>query len=517
MNLNGSAGKRIAINTTVSYSRAIIGMVLVLFSNRWALAALGIDDFGIYNVVGSVMTIIVFLNTILASSDSRFFALAIGKGDSEEMNKLFNVFFSLHIIVPVIVVSIGYFIGVWLIQNFLVIPSDRIDDAILVFRITMVSSFISMMAVPFSTLLLAYQDIIIYSIVELIQSICIFLSAYLLRFSFLTDNKLILYTILMSSSYILMYALMILLSSSKYKCTRIRLKYFWDKQLSKEIVQYSFWNMIGEIGHMVRTQGIAIVVNLLWGPKGNAALGIANQVSVQASNLTNSMATSISPEIYRRVGEGDSSATTLCNYASKIGLFLIFILGIPLIFNIDSILELWLIEVPESTGILCTCFIFMYIIEKFSLGQLFYLRAKGKVTMVNLIIFICYSLSVVFPYCGLSNLGVAGIGVSCIISMLLSRIGIFYCVNKYVKYDMTPFFKDTVYPAVAITTLLTICVLTGIRLYTQSLGLLLVEVFVVFGVTLLGCFYILFNKEERNRIVMAVLNRLSVVYRFKKG
>ena len=512
MRISGSAGKRIAINTTVAYTRSIIGMLLVLFSNRWALASLGVEDFGIYNVIGTIMVIIVFLNTVLANSDSRFFSLAIGNGDNIELNKLFNVFFFLHIIIPTVVIIIGYFIGLWAIYNVLVIPSDRIDSAIVIFRIVMVSSFLSMITVPFSTLLIAYQDIIEYAIIELLQSVLIFLSAFLLRFSFITDDKLILYTILMSSSYIVTYVLMIVVARTKYSCTKIQVSFLWDKSRSAEILNYSFWNMLGEIGHLVRTQGIAVVVNLLWGPKGNAALGIANQVSVQASNLTNAMATSISPEIYRRVGEGDKSAIKLSNYASRIGLLLIFILGVPLIFNIDSILELWLINVPESTAGLCVCFIIMYMIEKISLGQLFYLRAKGAVTVVNILIFVFYSMSVVFPYCGLSQLGIVCIGISCVISMTLSRLSVIYCVKKYVDYEMRPYYWNTILPASCLIIVVIICYLSGLGFYTSSIWILLLDVFVLFVVALLVSFYSLFTGDERERIVKTLFDKIRVLY-----
>lgn len=340
MSIEVGGGKRIAVNTVVSYSRSVIAIFLVLFSSRWVLQSLGAVDFGIYTLVGSVLAVVIFLNTVLSSSDSRFFAVSIGENNELETKKLFNTSLSLHLVLPLIIVVLGTFMGEWILENYLVIPSNRMQTALWVFRLTMLTSFISMATIPFSTILIASQNIVEYTILNLLMTFMMFLSAFFLRYSFITDDKLLLYAILMSGSYIIYNVLTILLSSYKFKFVRIDFKYFFQKDLSLSIIKYSFWNMLGDLGHLVRTQGLAIVVNLFFGPVGNAALGIANQVSAQVSNLTNAMSTATSPEIYRRVGEGNNlSAINLSLLTSKIGVFLLAILGIPAIVNMDSLLE----------------------------------------------------------------------------------------------------------------------------------------------------------------------------------
>ena len=137
MDLQVNSSRRIAINTLVSYLRTILGGALVLFSSRWVLRDLGIEDFGLYSLVGSVMAIIVFLNTILSNSDARFFSLGIGKNDEIFLNKLFNVSLSIHIILPLLLSVIGLFIGEWVIKNILNIPIDRLNIVLDVYRITL--------------------------------------------------------------------------------------------------------------------------------------------------------------------------------------------------------------------------------------------------------------------------------------------------------------------------------------------------------------------------------------------
>lgn len=503
-----NANTRIAANTIATYGRTIIGIFLVLFGNRWTLSALGVDDFGLFNVIGSIMAIVVFLNAVLASSDARYFAVAIGKGDKEELTKVFNVFLSLHILIPILILLAGTFLGEWIIKEILVIPDERVEVALKVFEITMVSSFLSMISIPFSSLFIAYQNIIEYTIINLLQSALLFLSAYLLRFSFITDDKLLLYSILVSLSYALSYFVMIIISVKKYDCVRIVRRYLWEKRMSLEVLKYSFWNMMGDVGHLVRTQGIAIVVNLFWGTKGNAALGIANQVSIQASNLTNAMATSISPEIYRRVGEGDKSALYLSDYASRLGLMLILILGVPLIYNIEGILTLWLKTVPEGADILCVCFIIMFIIEKISLGQLFFLKALGNVALVNVLIFVFYSMSLVFPYMGLSKLGLVGIGISCIFSMLLSRLSVIYCISKYPEFSLRYFILRTLCP----TSMAIVVIVYGYYLTdttVDSIFELVVTMMTTFVLTTIATFLVFFNTAERHKIQNLLWKRIK--------
>ena len=501
MDLQVNSSRRIAINTLVSYLRTILGGALVLFSSRWVLRDLGIEDFGLYSLVGSVMAIIVFLNTILSNSDARFFSLGIGKNDEIFLNKLFNVSLSIHIILPLLLSVIGLFIGEWVIKNILNIPIDRLNIVLDVYRITLLVSFISMVTIPFNTLFIAYQNIVTFSVLSLIESVFIFVSSFLLRFSIIVSDKLLLYTILVSFSYILTYIIRIFLARRYYKCTKINLKYFWDKEMSKDILNFSFWNMLGDLGHLVRTQGTSIVVNILWGPNGNAALGIANQVSSQASNLTNSLATSISPEIYRRVGEGDGNALPLANFASRIGVFLILIIGLPIVLNMDSLLDLWLTTVPDGSAALCFCFIIMFMVEKMSLGQLFYLRAIGKVSLVNTLIFVFYSFSVILPFLGLKDFGIIGVGVACIISMLLSRLSVIYCIGKFANFEMRVYFKETVFPLFFLILLLSCCVIYKDVFYTSNIFVLF---FYLFACFVLACFLsmiLILKSDERKNIL----------------
>lgn len=427
---------KIIVNTIASYSRTLISILLVLFSSRWVLLSLGVSDFGIYSLIGSLITIIVFFNTVFANANSRFIAIELGKKNNK-INDLFKTIVTIHIVLPIIILFFGYFIGVYAINNILDIPHERIYASIYCFKLSIISAFFAMIAVPFSASFIANQNIVSYSLINLLQSTLYFLSAFCLRF--VKYDPLISYSFFMSLSNMITYSIIVIVAMFKYKyCTKF-IKGVFNKKEAISITKYSFWNFVGNLGHLCRTQGVSIIVNLSFGTYGNAALGIANQVSTQSANLTNALSTATAPEIYKRVGSNDfNGAKRLVQSVSKIGVFFILLLSAILVGNIDEILLLWLRNVPPYTEELCICFIVMYIIEKIPLGENSYLSAINKISLSQSLTFICYLLAIIFPYIGLIKFyGIIGIGMGCVLSMILNVFSIIYCYNKYSGSNVT--------------------------------------------------------------------------------
>ena len=252
--------RRLVVNTLVSYSRTLFSVVLVLFSSRWALKELGEVDYGLYNLISSVLLIVVFFNTVISNGDARFFSVGIGKNDKEELSKVFNTSLSIHLCMPVIIGILGLIVGEYLIRNVLNIPIERIETMLMGFRIILFASIISMITVPFSTLFIAYQNIIEYTMISLVQTILIFFSAFSLRYMY--TDKLLTYVTLVSIAQIITYLLQYLISRHKYECTKIRVRYFFDRYYTIKIIKYTFWNLLADFGFLVRSQGISVVVNL---------------------------------------------------------------------------------------------------------------------------------------------------------------------------------------------------------------------------------------------------------------
>lgn len=488
------SGKRIAINTIASYSRTLVAIVLVLFSSRWVLAELGVSDYGVFSLIGTILAVVTFVNNVLAASDARFYAIELGKDNREDSSVVFKSSLIIHLILPAFILVLGFFLGEFLIKNFFNIPFERVDSAIFVFRISLVAALVSLVAVPYNALFIAHQDIVLSSIIQLLQSFLIFLSAYFIRFT--QGDKLIAYSLLYSCSQIVIYLLYILIANKKYNCCKKIGKVKVDKEITKKVLGFSFWNFLGDFGHLVRTQGVSIVVNLLFGPEGNATIGIANQVSTQANNIASALYRSSSPEVFRRAGSGDlDSANKLSKYTTKIGIMLMIMLAAPLIINMDHILSLWLINVPPFTKELCVCYIVMFVIERFASGQLMMLQAINKISHVQTVVFVGYCLSVVFPYCGLCNkFGLVGIGLSCIFSMIITRVGVIVLYSKEFKFDI----KDLLFRLMIPIVILLLCMIALEKIIDGiSLIYLMLSVIVSSTVFTFLFYLVAFSKEEK--------------------
>lgn len=498
-----NSSKRIVLNTTATYTRTIISIVLVLFSSRWVLSEMGFSDYGVFSLIGSLLIFISFLNNVLASADARFFAIEIGRNG--KLHDLFKSSLIIHLFVAPILILIGGLVGYVAIVYWLNIPPERIDAAVVIFFISLITIFFSMVSVPFRGLFIAHQNILASSVIDLFLTLLNFGSALALRY--INYDKLISYSLLYSFVQILICLVYIGCACYKYPCSRQLKKGNCNRNMMKSILKFSFWSALGDLGHLARTQGTAIIVNVLFSTTGNAALGIANQVSSQASGLSNSLMSSTSPEIYRLVGITDFvAAKRLAEFINKIAVLLMMVLGLPLLVNIDEVLRLWLIDVPPFTSQLCICFIIMFIIERYTMGNYIYMAAINKISTIQLVVFCSYSLSLVLPYLGLCHfLGITGIGVSCIIGMLMSRLFIWYSYNNNNNFALIDKNLSYVFYSLVIFAIGTF-LFYSLHQSKGWLGVLSYSI-VIDAVLIIAYFVMCFTKKEKYKILSFVTKK----------
>lgn len=448
-----SSGKTIIFNTVVTYSRSIISVGLTLFSSRWVLQALGPMDYGTFTLIGSIIMFITFLNSVLASSISRYFAFEIGKGISGEVQKWFNTSLSIHILMPVLLIFFGYPIGTFCIHKIFNIDPDRISICLSVFRISLISAFFGMVSVPYVAMFTARQKMSELAIMGVLQSVFTFLASYILLS--INGDKLLYYSIFLTLITLLVIFIQIIRATFLFKECKIIFALWINKKRFIELVKFSFWNLVSNFGHLIRTQGLTVFTNLFFGTKANAALGISNQLSTQTSQLSNSLSNAVSPEIISSVGKGEiNRAIQLAFQSTKLGIVLILLLTIPCLTETDYILRIWLKNYPENTSILCKLMILMFMIEKSTLGQYPLLQAVGKIARpqtANGLIFTS-SLIIAFLF-NKMNQGVQSVGWACVITMLFSSLSVIYYVKKYLNVHFVQWIKEIVLPYVSIALL----------------------------------------------------------------
>lgn len=372
------ASHRLFLNTTVTYTRSLIGAGMALFSSRWVLTSLGQVDYGLFSLVGSILIFISFLNSVLATSSSRHFAYAIGQGASGEVSQWFNVAFSVHFFLSIFLTLLGWIIGEHLISHVLTIPEERIVICQQVFRISLVSMFTGMVSVPYVAMFRAKQNIVELSFWSLLQSFLNFvLSACLLIYQ---GEHIIFYAYGIVLVQLIFHCGQILRATILFEECSIVFRLFFNRKKVIDIFYFAAWNLVGNFGMTLRDQGSNILLNIFFGAKVNAAFGIARQVSSQVDQLASSMLGAFAPEITTREGRGDRPGMVrLSLQVCKFGTLLILVFLVPLIIEMDFVLNLWLVNPPPYTSIFCRLILIMFFIDRLSTGYMLAINSCGKI------------------------------------------------------------------------------------------------------------------------------------------
>ncbi len=366
------------VNILATYARSLLTMGLTLFSSRWVLLALGQSDFGLFSVVGSIIVFITFLNWIMSISVARFFSYYIGKEDCEELRSWFNSAVGMHLCLAICVVIIGWPIGSYVICHYLNIPDGRLSDALLVFRISLCSAVASTISIPFVGMYTAKQRIVDVALFNSFQAVAVFGIAYCLMKA--NGDRLIIYSISMTSTIVLVQSSMIVWALVRFDECRVCVSRLYNLNCIKQIGSFVGWNLFGGFGGLFRNQGTALLLNLFFGTMVNAAYGISTQIMSATDQMAMAMIGAFSPEITRSEGGGDRKRMlSLSQKANKYGTLLVLVFAVPLLVEIDYILNLWLKHPPQYTGTITQFIIIAFLLDRASSGFMMAVTAFGKI------------------------------------------------------------------------------------------------------------------------------------------
>ena len=496
--------KRLLANTTVTYCSSVFGMALGLFSSRWVLEGLGQVDYGLMGVVGALIVFIAFLNNVLAGASSRFFAYAIGEGLEGETKKWFNTCLFLHIALPLVLISFGWPIGEWAVDHFLTIPDERLPTAHWVFRLSLLSGFLNMGFAPFKGMFIAKQDIVEIALWGVVGSISNFMLAYaVLQYS--GDNWL-LYSfgsVLISSSLILMQ---IGRAYTNYEECRIQFKLWFDWPRLRKLLNFSGWSLFGAVGSLLRGQGIAILLNKYFNPASfpgvNASYAIGMTVSSYTQTLSTALLGAFTPEITSSEGRGDRTRMLLqANRASKFGTYLVLLFAIPLILEINYVLNLWLAEPPEFAAQMASLILCTFIIDRLTAGHMLAVSARGKIAGYQIMLggFLLLTLPVAWMFLKF-ELGAVSVCWAYVITMTLCSVGRLFWAKRLVGLIPLEWFKGVLCPLILLAAS---SVLAGL-ICRSYLNPSVLRLGLVIGTTLIlnvsGGWLLLLNTSERSSL-----------------
>lgn len=391
-----STSKQVLINSSFLYTKTFITVVISIFLSRFLLEGLGIQDYGVYNVVGGVIGLMAFVTATLSNSNTRFIANALGKNDIEYS---VLVFITLKIItkrIAVYIVLALIVVGVIFINFILKIPVDRVFAANIVYACMIVNTVYSLLTAPYSALLYSREKIRFLTTLEIIDIFLKLGIAYLLTQTN-TDNLILYAVLLMLLSYLHRAIL-------KYYCVKTDLiaqkpkveKQRTDKGITRKILSFSGWNLLESIGIITIRQGSVFLVNIFFGVVVNAAYGIATVVSIQMLQFSNSLLGAIKPLFYKSFGNDNKERQNFFTFfTSKIGIILLSFIVVPVICEIDFILSIWLVEVPEYTSIFVKFALILTFVSQMSYGLIISMQAYGRVKEIQIGTFVLQILN--FP------------------------------------------------------------------------------------------------------------------------
>ena len=374
--------RRIAKNTVMLYIRMLLIMAVTLYTSRVVLNVLGVEDFGIYNVVGGIVVMFSFLNGAMATSTQRFLSFSLGKNDQEQVARVFSMSMTTHISIALIVLLLAETFGLWIFYRYLNIPPERMGAAQWVYQLSVLTFCISIIRVPYNAGIIAYERMSFYAYISIVE-VCLKLGMVILL-QYLGSDKLILYALLMALTTGIVTFIYKLYCCKTFSVCRYH--YFWDKHLYKELISFSGWSLFGSAANVGVQQGINILLNVFFGVVTNAALGIANQVSSAVSQLVGNFQTAFNPALVKSYASGDYSYfVRLIFQTSRFSYFLLFIIALPLYLCMPFVLKVWLDIVPEYTVVFCRWMLVFVLIDAVSAPLWISVQAIGKIRSYQLL------------------------------------------------------------------------------------------------------------------------------------
>jgi O-antigen/teichoic acid export membrane protein len=416
----------------------LITMGVSLYTSRIVLATLGVEDFGIYNVIGGVVLMFSFLNNAMAAGTQRFLSFELGIENYTQLKKTFSMLLNIHAIIAFIIFVLAETIGFWFLNTKLNIPYDRMEAARWIYQFSVLSFMITVITVPYHASIIAHEKMNMFAYISIIDVCLKLLIVFIL--TWVTFDKLKLYAFLIFS--VTFFIAVIYKTYCKYKFEECTYKFSWNNDLFKTLISYSGWNLFGGISVVAVNQGVNLLLNVFFGPVINAARGIAYQVMSAINTFVSNFQTAVNPQIVKSyASENHQYMMTLIYQSAKYSFCLLFILSLPVLLETEFILTLWLKTVPDHTVLFCRLVLINAWIDCLSGALVTAVQATGKIKWYQIIVGTLIILNLPISYWALKITSIPEytLYISIIISFcaLISRIII---LQRLIKISIKEYF-----------------------------------------------------------------------------
>lgn len=446
-----SNNKRIVKNTIYLYIRMLLIMAVTLYTSRVVLDTLGVTDFGIYNAVAGIVAMMGFLNNSMANAVQRFLSYEMGKKNDDRVNIIFNVSLQIHVVIAFIVLIVMEIAGVWFLNSKMNIPIDRMGAAMWVFQCSVVVTIFAILQVPYNAIILAKEQMNIYAYIGIAEVVLRLLIVYVLFIGHI--DKLILYSILMMFVSVVVMMLYVIYCIRNYKESKLRI--VKDKETIKSLAGFASWNMLGEIAWIFTGQGVNLLLNVFFGPVVNAARGVAYQVESAVMKFVSSFQVALNPQIIKTyAAEYHNQTIQLVYRGTRFSYYLLLLMAVPLFFEMDCILHLWLTEVPpltvEFTQLVLVCSLVQTMSNLFATVAKAYGKIRNYQIIISIILFFNFPFSYLLLSLGFNPLSTVLVAITVQFVALVARL---ILTKRMINYSVREFFKQVMMPLMVISLL----------------------------------------------------------------
>lgn len=375
--------KRIAKNTFLLYFRMLFLMIVNLYTSRVVLNTLGVEDFGIYSVVGGVVAMFTLISGALSTAISRFITYELGRENQENLNKIFSSAVTTQLALAILIIIIAEVIGVWFLNMKMTIPSTRVNAANWVFQISLITFIIKLLSVPYNASIIAHEKMSAFAYIGILEAIGQLIVACLITYS--PIDKLIFYSVLMCT------LALIVRCTYAYYCkrhfTECTYRLIWNKQLLKQMFSFAGWNFIGTASAVLRDQGGNILINLFNGPIVNAARGISIQVNTAIQAFISNFMLALNPQIIKSYAGNDHQYMLMLIFqGARLSYYMLLFLSLPILLNTQYILAFWLKNVPEHSVLFVRLILILAMSDSISNPLITTIQATGKIRNYQLLV-----------------------------------------------------------------------------------------------------------------------------------
>lgn len=509
MNKYNTENKRIAKNSIFMSIRMIIVLLISLYTTRVVLKILGVEDYGVYNVVCGFVSMFTFLNTSMSNGFQRFLNFELGKNGDSGLNLIFNNAIIIQFILIIIVFLFSESIGLWYLKNKMVIPAERTIAAFWLYQLSIITFVLVILQAPYIAVIMAYERLDFYAILNIFDTSLKLLIVFILPL--VSYDRLILYGFLCLLIAIVDFVSYYLYIKVHY--SHIHINFEFQKKAFLSMLSFSGWNIFGSFANMMKEQGINLVLNLFCGPVVNAARGVAYQVNAGLQSFVQNITMPVRPQVVQSYARQEYNRTIKLTYSvSKLCCLCIYLLALPIVFEIDYILHWWLGEnIPEHTSAFIVIVISVSFINNLNAPISNIVHASGNMRNYQVFTSMAVLSSIPFAYYVLDNNGSPELALSMIfVSMFFTQIVALLILKSIINFSILDYVRNVIYPLV-IVFLTTMWIPNILKLFLDESLLRFILVCITSFLSTSVVTYYLCLKDSEREIIKNVLVKLKKI------